>query len=71
MSFSLTPLKFGVVILVVRHREVIRVYVSMFISMLGINFESYGHVLGAPLGFILIFPIFLFFGDFLQVIKWV
>ena len=35
--------KVGVVVLVFKPKEVIRVYVSMYISMLGISIESYGH----------------------------
>ena len=38
-------------VFVVKHQEVIKVYVSMYISMLGIGIESYGHVLG-PLEFL-------------------
>ena len=36
------------VVLVVKPWEVIKVHVSMYISMLGIGIESYGHVLGPP-----------------------
>ena len=40
--------KYGMVVLVLRPWEVIKVHVSMYISMLGIGIESYGHVLGPP-----------------------
>ena len=36
------------VVLVVRPWEVITTHVSICMSMLGIDFESYGHVLGRP-----------------------
>ena len=37
--------KVGVVVLVFRPWEVIRDFMSVFFNMLGIDFESYGHVL--------------------------
>ena len=40
--------KVGVVVLVVRPQGVIRACVSMFLNMLGIQIELYGHVLGPP-----------------------
>ena len=36
------------VVLVVRPWEVITTHVSVYMNMLGIVFESYGHVLGPP-----------------------
>ena len=41
----------GIFVLVVKPGEVIKVHVSMYISMLGIGIESYGNVLG-PLEFL-------------------
>ena len=32
----------------VRAKEVIKVHLSMYISILGISIDSYGHVLGPP-----------------------
>ena len=40
--------KARIFVLVVRPSEVIKVHVLMYISVLGIVFESYGHVLGPP-----------------------
>ena len=40
--------KAGMVVLVVRPWEVIKVHVSMYISMSGIGIDSYGHVLRPP-----------------------
>ena len=40
--------KAGEVVLVVRPWEVIRTSMSVFLNMLGIHIESYGHVLGPP-----------------------
>ena len=47
-EFFIHTSKVGVVVLVFKPKEVIRVYVSMYINMLGISIESYGHVLGPP-----------------------
>ena len=38
----------GIFVLVVKPWEVIKVHVSMYISMLGIGIKLYGHVLGPP-----------------------
>ena len=36
------------VVLAPRPEEVIKVHVSMYMNVLGIGIESYGHVLGPP-----------------------
>ena len=40
--------KAGMVVLVAKPQEVIKVHVSMFMNVLDIGIESYGHVLGPP-----------------------
>ena len=40
--------KAGIFVLVAKPLEVIKIHVSMYVSMLGIGIESYGHGLGPP-----------------------
>ena len=47
-EFFTTPPKLEFFVLVVKPWEVIKVHVSMYISMLGIGIESYKHILSPP-----------------------
>ena len=47
-EFFTCSFKAGMVFLVVRPWEVIKIYVSMYMNVLNIGIELYGHVLGPP-----------------------